>query len=35
MADGDVGEQIAGFFDGNQVDPPATESALSHGYSAP
>ena len=33
MVDGDVGEQIAGFFDGGQIDPASTESAVSHGYS--
>ncbi|OGT88750.1 MAG: hypothetical protein A2514_15045 [Gammaproteobacteria bacterium RIFOXYD12_FULL_61_37] len=33
MADGDAGEQIAGFFDGNQVDPASTEIPLSRGYS--
>jgi hypothetical protein len=35
MADGEVGEQIAGFFDGTQINPASTESALSHGYSVP
>jgi hypothetical protein len=33
MADGDVGEQVAGFFDGGQIDPASTEAALSRGYS--
>ncbi len=33
MVDGDVGEQIAGFFDGGQIDPASTEASLSHGYS--
>ena len=33
MVDGDVGEQIAGFFDGGQLDPASTESVLTHGYS--
>lgn len=30
--DGDVGEQIAGFFDGSQIDPASTETRLSRGY---
>jgi hypothetical protein len=33
MVDGDAGEQIAGFFDGGQIDPASTESVVSHGYS--
>jgi hypothetical protein len=33
MADGDVSEQVAGFFDGGQLDPPSTEAPLSRGYS--
>ena len=33
MADGDVGEQIAGFFDGGQIDPASTETPVSRGYS--
>jgi hypothetical protein len=33
MADGDVGDQIAGFFDGGQIDPASTEIQLSRGYS--
>lgn len=33
MADGDVSEQIAGFFDGAQIDPASTELLLSRGYS--
>jgi hypothetical protein len=33
MVDGDVGEQLAGFFDGGQIDPASTETALSRGYS--
>jgi hypothetical protein len=32
MADGDVGEQVAAFFDGLQVDPSASEASLSRGY---
>jgi hypothetical protein len=32
LADGDPGDQIAGFFDGVQVDPASTEGALSRGY---
>jgi hypothetical protein len=32
LADGDPGEQIAGFFDGVQVDPASSEGALSRGY---
>jgi hypothetical protein len=31
--DGDVGEQIAGFFDGGQIDPASTEAPVSRGYS--
>ena len=31
--DGDVSEQIAGFFDGSQIDPSASETDLSRGYS--
>lgn len=34
MADGDVGEQLAGFFDGGQVDPASSETLVSRGYSA-
>jgi hypothetical protein len=33
MADGDVGDQIAGFFDGGQIDPASTETSVSRGYS--
>jgi hypothetical protein len=33
MIDGDVGEQIAGFFDGGQIDPASSESAVARGYS--
>jgi len=33
MRDGDVGEQIAGFFDGNQIDPASSEQIVSRGYS--
>jgi hypothetical protein len=33
MADGDVGNQIAGFFDGGQIDPASSETAVSRGYS--
>lgn len=33
MVDGDVGEQLAGFFDGNQIDPASTEALVSRGYS--
>ncbi|WP_022719547.1 hypothetical protein [Rhodopseudomonas sp. B29] len=33
MVDGDVGEQIAGFFDGGQIDMASAESSVSHGYS--
>lgn len=33
MVDGDVGEQLAGFFDGGQVDPASSEASLSRGYS--
>ena len=32
MLDGDVGDQIAGYFDGNQVDPSSSEGKLSRGY---
>ena len=32
MADGDVGDQIAGFFDGVQIDPASTETTVSRGY---
>lgn len=32
MLDGDVGDQLAAFFDGNQVDPAASEAPLSRGY---
>ncbi len=32
MLDGDVGDQIAGFFDGTQIDPGASEAPLSRGY---
>jgi hypothetical protein len=32
MADGDVGDQIAGFFDGMQIDPASTETGVSRGY---
>jgi hypothetical protein len=34
MLDGDVSEQIAGVFDGSQIDPSASETGLSRGYSA-
>ncbi len=30
--DGDVGVQIAGFFDGTQIDPASTEAPLTRGY---
>jgi hypothetical protein len=30
---GDVGDQIAGFFDGGQIDPASTETQVSRGYS--
>jgi hypothetical protein len=30
--DGDVGVQLAAFFDGVQVDPSSTEARLSRGY---
>ncbi|EIM31161.1 hypothetical protein [Microvirga lotononidis] len=33
MLDGDVGQQIAAFFDGNQVSMAATEISISRGYS--
>jgi len=33
MVDGDVGDQIAGFFDGGQIDPASSETAVSRGYS--
>lgn len=32
MADGDVGEQIAGFFDGVQIDPASTDAGVPRGY---
>jgi hypothetical protein len=32
MVDGDVGDQIAGFFDGVQIDPASTEIGVSRGY---
>jgi hypothetical protein len=32
MLDGDVGDQLAGFFDGIQVDPSSSEASLSRGY---
>jgi hypothetical protein len=32
MVDGDVGEQLAGFFDGGQVDPASSETVVSRGY---
>jgi hypothetical protein len=32
MLDGDVGDQVAAFFDGNQVDPASSEAGLSRGY---
>jgi hypothetical protein len=32
-ADGDVGDQIAGFFDGGQIDPGSSETRASRGYS--
>lgn len=34
MLGGDVGEQLAGFFDGGQVDPASSEASLSPGYAA-
>ena len=33
MIDGDVGDQIAGFFDGGQIDPASSETTVSRGYS--
>jgi hypothetical protein len=33
VADGDVGDQIAGFFDGGQIDPGSSETRASRGYS--
>lgn len=33
ISDGDVGEQLAGFFDGGQIDPGSTELGISRGYS--
>jgi len=33
IVDGDVGEQLAGFFDGAQIDPASTEAPVSRGYS--
>ena len=33
MADSDVGDQIAVFFDGGQIDPGSSETAVSRGYS--
>ena len=35
MVAGDVGDQIAAFFDGNQVDPASSEAPLSAGYAMP
>jgi hypothetical protein len=32
MLGGDVGDQVAAFFDGNQVDPSSSEASLSPGY---
>jgi hypothetical protein len=32
MIDGNVGDQIAGFFDGVQIDPASTETGVSRGY---
>jgi hypothetical protein len=32
LTDGDVGDQVAAFFDGIQVDPSASQAALSRGY---
>jgi hypothetical protein len=32
MLDGDVGDQVAAFFDGSQVDPSSSEASLSRGY---
>jgi hypothetical protein len=32
MIDGDVGDQLAAFFDGSQVDPSASQASLSRGY---
>jgi hypothetical protein len=32
MRGGDAGEQLAGYFDGNQIDPASTETPLSPGY---
>jgi ketosteroid isomerase-like protein len=33
MIDGDVGDQIAGYFDGGQINPASTEAPVSRGYS--
>jgi hypothetical protein len=33
MPGGDLSEQIAGFFDGNQIDPASSEQVVSRGYS--
>lgn len=32
MIDGELGDQIAGFFDGGQIDPASSEAAVSRGY---
>lgn len=32
MSDGDVGDQVAAYFDGTQIDPASTEAVLSRGY---
>jgi hypothetical protein len=32
MLGGDVGDQLSGFFDGNQLDPASSEAGLSRGY---
>lgn len=33
MIDGEVGDQIAGFYDGGQIDPASSEAGVSRGYS--
>lgn len=35
MVDGNAAEQIAGFFDGGQINPASTEAGVSRGYSVP
>ncbi len=32
MKDGDVGDQIAAYFDGVQIDPASSEAKVSRGY---